>query len=730
MKRILSIILSIPLIFSSLNTFAGEGMWLLSMIGKNYEEMKEQGFRLTPEDIYNVNQACIKDAIVGLGNEGRPFSHFCTAGIVSDKGLIFTNHHCGYEMIQAHSTVEHDYLRNGFWASSLDEELPNEGTTASIMVRMEDVTAKVLNDVTEEMTENERTKAINKVADELVKEVEKDSNYKARVVDMFDNNQYFLFVHIIYKDVRLVGAPPENIGKFGGDTDNWSWPRHTGDFSIFRIYTAPDGTPASYNEENVPLKPKYHLPISINGIEEGDFSMVMGFPGGTDRYMTSYGLKETMEVVNKWRYNIRSIKLDILRKDMKKDPKIKLQYASKYARSSNYWKYSYEQNIALRKLNTMGQKQAMETKFQEWAEKLQSKKYMDVLDTIEVVYERRREDALARQFLLEALLIGPDLPVFSFQSISFLHQLKNEDLSDEERQKAIKKFKENAREFYKNYNPNTERKLIAALFDYFADNIDRKYYPGVFAEVYDKYDGNFEEYTEDIFTKSFFNPKSIFADEESMMDFLDDPKAKTLEKDPIYKMGTSILSMYRNVSGEMNEKSKSLEQARRYFVQGVMEINKDFQFYPDANSTIRLTYGNCMGYEPRDGVVYDYYTTLDGVMAKANPEDMEFDLPSHMYELYKDKKFGQYTNKKGELPVCFITDNDITGGNSGSPVMDAKGNLIGLAFDGNTEAMSGDIEFEEDLQRCIIVDIRYVLWLIDIYADADNLLDELSIVKK
>lgn len=730
MKRILTIILGITLMFSSLNTFAGEGMWLLSMIGKNYEEMKEQGFKLTPEDIYNVNQACLKDAIVGLGNEGRPFSHFCTAGIVSDKGLIFTNHHCGYEMIQEHSTVEHDYLREGFWASSLDEELPNEGTTASLMVRMEDVTAKVLNDVTEEMTEDERNKAINKVSDELIKEAEKDNNYKARIVDMFDNNQYFLFVHIIYKDVRLVGAPPEDIGKFGGDTDNWSWPRHTGDFSIFRIYTAPDGTPATYSEGNVPLKPKYHLPVSIKGIEEGDFSMVMGFSGGTDRYMTSYGLKETMEVVNKWRYNIRSIKIDILRKDMKKDPKIKLQYASKYARSSNYWKYSYEQNIALRKLNTMGQKQAMETKFLEWAEKLQSKKYVDVLDTIEVVYERRREDALARQFLLEALLIGPDLPIFSFQSISFLHQLKNEDLSDEERQKAIQKFKEKAKEFYKNYNPNTERKLIAALFDYFAENIDQKYYPEVFADVYDKYDGNFEEYTEDIFTKSFFNPKSIFADEESMMNFLNDPKAKTLEKDPIYKMGTSILSMYRNVYGKMNQKSKSLKRARRYFVQGLMEINKDFQFYPDANSTIRLSYGTCMGYDPRDGMVYDNYTTFSGVMDKADPEDMEFDLPGRMYELYKDKKFGQYTNKKGELPVCFITDNDITGGNSGSPVIDAKGNLIGLAFDGNTEAMSGDIEFEEDLQRCINVDTRYILWVIDIYADADNLLDELSIVKK
>lgn len=729
MKRLLSVILFISLMFPALRTMADEGMWLLSMIDKSYEEMKEKGLKLSPEDIYDINNASLKDAIVGLGNEGAPFSHFCSAGIVSDRGLILTNHHCGYGMIQEHSTVENDYLRDGFWARSLEEELDNEGITASIMVRMEDVTDKVLKNVTEDMSEKERDEAISKVSDKLIEEAEADNEYKARVKDMFDNNQYFLFVNIIYKDVRLVGAPPEDIGKFGGDTDNWSWPRHTGDFSVFRIYTAPDGSPATYSEENVPLKPKHHMPVSAKGIKEGDFSMVMGFPGGTDRYMTSYGLKETMDIVNKWRYNIRDIKLDIMREDMKSDPEIKLQYSSKYARSSNYWKYSYEQNIALRQLNTMEQKQSMENKFQQWAESIRSKKYRNVLDTIEVVYDRRREDALAKQFLLEALLIGPDLPVFAFQSSSFLNQLQNEDISEEKRQKAIDEFREKAEDFYKNYNPDTERKIMTALFNYFAENIDRKYYPEFFAEMYDKCDGDFKAFTEDIFTKSFFNPKSIFADEESMMDFLEKPKAKKLEKDPMYKMGMSILSMYRHVSGKIDKKSKSLKRARRFFVQGLMEIKPDFDFYPDANSTVRLTYGTAKGYEPRDGVVYDYYTTLDGVMEKADPDDMEFDIPDRLKELYKEEKFGQYTNDKGELPVCFITDNDITGGNSGSPVMDGEGNLIGLAFDGNTEAMSGDIEFEEELQRCINVDSRYVLWIIDIYANADNLMDEMTIVQ-
>jgi hypothetical protein len=729
MKRILSLLLIVSLMFSGFKASADEGMWLLSMIGKNMEDMKKEGLRLSADDIYSVNNASLKDAIVGLGNEGAPFSHFCTGEIISDQGLMLTNHHCGYGMIQEHSTVEHDYLRDGFWAKTKKDELKNDGITASILVRMEDVTDKVLNDVSEKMSEAERNKAISKVSETLIEDAEDGNDYSAQVIDMFDNNQYFLFVYIIYKDVRLVGAPPEDMGKFGGDTDNWSWPRHTADFSMFRIYTGPDGKPATFSEDNIPLKPKHHLPISLKDKKEGDFAMVMGFPGGTDRYMTTYGLKETMDITNKWRYKIRDIKLDIMRKDMAADPKVKLQYASKYAQSSNYWKYSREQNIALRKLNTMGQKQRIENKYQEWAESIRSKKYRNVLDTIEAVYDRRKENALAQQFLLEALLIGPELPLFAFRSSGLYRQLSNEDLSQEEKQKAVDNFKETAKEFYKDYNAPTERKLIAALFSYYAENVDAKYYPDYFAEINEKYDGNFKDYTDDVFTKSFFNPKSIFADEESMMAFLDDPKAKTMEKDPIYQMGTSILSSYRAISGEINLQSKSLERARRLFLEGLMKIRNDFEFYPDANSTIRLTYGTVKGYSPRDAVVYDHYTTLDGVMAKADPNDMEFDIPQRLRELYNEKAFGQYTNKKGELPVCFLTDNDITGGNSGSPVIDAEGNLIGTAFDGNTEAMSGDIEFEDELQRCINLDIRYTLWIIDVFAEADHLVEEMTIVK-
>ncbi|MFO7879271.1 MAG: S46 family peptidase [Bacteroidota bacterium] len=729
MKRLVGLILIISLTFSGFKASADEGMWLLSLIGKNMEDMKKQGLKLSAEDIYNVNNASLKDAIIGLGSEGAPFSHFCTGELVSDQGLMITNHHCGYGMIQEHSTVEHDYLRDGFWAKSKDEELANPGTTASILVRMDDVTDKVMKDVSSDMTESERNEAIGKVSEKLIEEAEADSNYAAQVIDMFDQNQYFLFVYIIYKDVRLVGAPPEDMGKFGGDTDNWSWPRHTADFSMFRVYTDAEGNPASYSEDNIPLKPKHHLPVSLKGYDKGDFAMVMGFPGGTDRYMTSYGLKETMDITNKWRYKIRDIKLNIMREDMADDPKVKLQYASKYAQSSNYWKYSREQNIALKQLKTVEQKQRLESKYQEWAESIRSKEYRNVLDTIEAVYDRRKEEALAKQFLLEALLMGPELPLFAYRSTGLVRQLENEELSEEDMQNAVDGFKANAKDFYKDYNPDTDRKIIAALFDFFAKNVDEKYYPKIFAEIHDKYDGDFEEYTEDIFTKSLFNPKSIFADEESMMEFLENPKAKTIQKDPVYKMGESIYNMYIQVSGKMSKESESLEQARRLFVDGLMKIGEEVQFYPDANSTIRLTYGTVKGYEPRDAVVYDYYTTLDGLMAKADPNDMEFDIPERLYELYEKKEYGQYTNEKGELPVCFLTDNDITGGNSGSPVIDAEGNLIGTAFDGNTEAMSGDIEFEDDLQRCINLDVRYTLWIIDVFAGADNLIEEMTIVK-
>jgi len=725
MKRLLSVLLIVSLTVSGFRAVADEGMWLLSMIGKNYEEMKEMGLKLSPEDIYSINQASLKDAIVGLGNDGAPFRHFCTGELISDQGLMLTNHHCGYGMIQKHSSVENDYLKDGFWAKSFDEELTNEGITASILVRMEDVTDQIVSELDEEMTEEERNAKIRELSSKITGAAEEGTEYAAQVATMFDNNQFFLFVYTIYKDVRLVGAPPEDMGKFGGDTDNWSWPRHTADFSMFRVYTGPDGKPATYSEDNKPLKPKHHLPVSLKGIEKDDFAMILGFPGGTDRYMTSYGLKETMDITNNWRYEIRDVKLNAMREDMNSDPKIKLQYASKYARSANYWKYSYEQNVALRKLNTMAQKQGIEEKYQAWADNVRTDKYRNVLSTIESAYESRKEEAYARQFLLEALLTGPDLTVFAFQATSFLRELQDEDLTEEQKQTAVENMKASAKEFYKDYNYGTEQKMLAALFTYFGENVDEKYYPEVYAEAHKKYKGDFNKWAEEMIEKE----KTIFATEENMMDFLEKPKAKKIEKDPMYQMAMSVLGKYREVSGQMNAKSEGLERARRLFVEGLMNINSDHSWYPDANSTIRLTYGKVDGYVPRDAVYYDYLTTMEGIMEKADPNSYEFDIPKRLKTLAETKDYGQYADKNGQLPVCFITDNDITGGNSGSPVINGEGHLIGTAFDGNGEAMSGDIEFEDNLQRCINLDVRYTLWIIDKFAGASNLIDEMTIIK-
>lgn len=725
MKRLLSFVLIISLSLSGFKAMADEGMWLLSLIGKNYEEMKEKGLKLSAEDIYSINQASLKDAIVGLGNEGSPFGHFCTGEIISDQGLMLTNHHCGYGMIQQHSSVENDYLKDGFWAMSKDQELSNEGITASILVRMEDVTEEITSELTDEMTEADRAVKIREISSKITEKAEEGTDYSAQVASMFDNNQFFLFVYIIYKDVRLVGAPPEDMGKFGGDTDNWSWPRHTADFSMFRIYTDADGKPASYSEENVPLKPKHHLPVSIKGIEEDDFAMVMGFPGTTDRYMTSYGLKETMDITNTWRYKIRTVKLDAMREDMNADPKIKLQYASKYARSANYWKYSHEQNIALKQLNTMGQKQALESKYQAWADNLRTEKYRNVLSTIETAYSSRSEDAYARQFLLEALLTGADLPLFAIQTSGLFDKLTEKELSDEDKAMIVERLKGLAKDFYKDYNAGTEQKMLAALYNYFGEHVDAKYHPEVYAAVNKKCKGDFDKWAESLIVKE----KTFFATEESMMAFLEKPNAKKILKDPMYQMGSSVYSKFREVSASMSQSSEGLERARRLFVEGLMTIGNDEIWYPDANSTIRLSYGKVGGYVPRDAVYYEYYTTMDGILEKADPNDMEFNIPARLQKLAEAKDYGRYADKNGELPVCFLTDNDITGGNSGSPVINANGELIGTAFDGNGEAMSGDIEFEDNLQRCINLDVRYTLWIIEKFAGATNLIEEMTIVE-
>ncbi len=725
MRKFASLFLGLSLLLSLSNAKADEGMWLLSLLNKNTAEMQEKGFKLSAQDIYDINNSSIKDAIVGLGFEGRPFRHFCTGEVISDQGLFLTNHHCGFNAIQSHSTTEHDYLSDGFWAYNKKEELTNPGITASILVRMEDVSKEVLSKVNDEMSEEDRYKAIEKIAIELEKKAEEGTDYKANVKSMFEGNQYFIFVYQIYRDVRLVGAPPQSMGKFGGDTDNWMWPRHTADFSMFRIYTGADGKPAAYAEENVPLKPKHHLPVSAKGVEEQDFAMILGFPGTTKRYLTSFGLEETMKITNKNRYDIRTLKLDIMMNDMLKDAKVRIQYASKHAGSANYWKYSNEQNKALAKLNTMGHKQAIEKGFLNWAnkKKKRSAKYGKALEMISKVYADRKEAMNASSYLREALLSGAEMPVFAIKTSGLKSLLAADTLNTEAIEKAVTGLRKAAKGFYKNYNSPTDQKLMAGMYKMYAENIATDQQPEIFKTIADEYQNDFATFADKVYATS------VFATAESFNKFLDAPELEVLENDIAFKTGNSILKKYREVAAKVSVGADEMKKGKRLFVDGLMQINKKQNLAPDANSTIRITYGNVGGYTPKDGVYYNHYTTLKGVMEKEDPTSHEFAVPAKLKELYNAKDFGIYADENGNLPACFLTNSDITGGNSGSPVINGNGELIGTAFDGNSEAMSGDIDFEENLQRCINLDIRYTLFIIDKFAGAQNLIDEMTIVK-
>ncbi len=726
MRKLASLVLGLSLLLSFSTAKADEGMWLLSLLKKqNAAEMQKMGFKLSAKDIYDINNNSMKDAIVGLGRAGRPFRHFCTGEIISGQGLFLTNHHCGFPSIQSHSTTEHDYLADGFWAYDKSEELTNEGITASIMVRMEDVTKKILATVNDKMTEDERYAAIDKVSAEIVKATEAASEYKASVKSMFAGNQYFLFVYEIFQDVRLVGAPPQSMGKFGGDTDNWMWPRHTADFSMFRIYTDASGKPAKYAATNVPLKPKHHLPVSIKGVEENDFAMIMGFPGTTKRYLTSFGLEETMKITNKNRYDIRTVKLDVMMKDMLKDPKVRIQYASKHAGSANYWKYSNEQNKALKKLNTMGAKQEVEAEYTAWANKKSKRaaKYGEALNMIDEVYSGRKEVKYDLSYISEALLQGAEMYMFALKSTGLMKKLSADTLDQASIAKTVEGLKGAAKVFYKDYNKPTDQKLMAALFAKYAENIVEEKRPDIFKVIAEEYNGDYNKFASEVYSKS------VFASEDSFNKFLENPTSETIANDIAFKIGNSIFSTYRGLASETNKGAENLVKGKRLFVDGLMQINKKKNLAPDANSTLRLTYGKVGGYSPKDGVYNKHYTTLDGVMEKENPASHEFQVPAKLKELFKNKDFGQYADKNGKLPACFLTNSDITGGNSGSPVINGNGELIGTAFDGNSEAMSGDIDFEDNLQRCINLDIRYTLFIIEKYAGAKNLIEEMTIVK-
>lgn len=715
MKRLTTLLLGFLLLVSSALR-ADEGMWLLPLLQKyNIQAMQQKGFKLTADDIYNLNQASIKDAVIIFGRG-------CTGEVVSDQGLVLTNHHCGYAAIQQHSTPEHDYLEDGFWAKSFEEEIPTPGLTATFLVRIEDVTEQVNAAFKPEMSEADRDKAAMEIGRKIAKQATEGTNYTASVRSFFGGNQFFLLVYEVFNDVRLVGAPPSSIGKFGHDTDNWMWPRHTGDFSVFRIYAGKDNKPADYSPENVPYKPKHFLPISLKGVNNGDFTMIMGYPGSTQRYMTAVEVQERMNILNANRIYVRGIKQEIWLKDMQADKAVNIKYASKYAGSSNYWKNSIGMNKALKRLKVYDFKKQQEEEFTKWvlASPERQQKYGDALNLINEGVTGRKEYLHASQYINEALFSGAEIVGFASMTRSLADALKGN--KPEEVTKISKSLKARSENFYKNYNTPTDQKTAKAMFRIFMENVPLTYQPDIFNTIRTKYKGDVDKFIDQMFAKT------MFTDPAKFNAFLDKPNLKALEKDPVYIAAISISNKAEEISKVMAPFNEKLQRGQRLYIAGIIEMNEGKAMYPDANFTMRLTYGEVKDYFPMDAVHYDYQTTLDGVMEKEDPDNWEFVVPEKLKELYNSKDYGRY-GKDGKMPVAFISTNDITGGNSGSPVMNGNGELVGIAFDGNWEAMSGDIVFENKLQRTISVDIRYVLFVIDKYAGATRLIDEMKIIE-
>ena len=740
MKKLL-FVLAFFMLASLGKTYADEGMWLPMFVERlNYADMQKAGLQLTPEEIYSVNQSSLKDAIVGLSNSPTPSGFFCTGEIVSDQGLLFTNHHCGYDVIQKHSTLEHDYLTNGFWAKSLDEEIANQELSVSFLVRMEEVTDSVFAKVTPEMSSDERNAAIRTVSSRLKKAAAEDGKYNVVVKSFFGGNEYYLFVYQVYTDVRLVGAPPSAVGKFGGDTDNWMWPRHTGDFSIFRVYTAPDGSPADYSEENIPMKPKHYLPISLDGVKKDDFAMIWGYPGSTNRYLTSSGVNFLLNDQYPAIIELFGKKLETWKEFMDVDQQVKIQYASKYAVTANSWKYLIGQTRGLKKLDVFSEKQKIEEQFTQWvqADPNREKQYGNTLESLQKAYDDMSGTVEPLLYTSFAGLNGAEIVGYANSFNSLLELMKpidkktlpkDKDMAEkmkQEREEQLKSTAESMKneldEHFKDYYAPADEKVLAEMLKLYYQKVPVNMQTPIVYQMFNKYKGDFDQYAAAVFKNS------IFADKARLSAFLDNPNRRALEKDPALELANGFMEKLMEVSGGFRGAQASLGEGERLFIAGLREMQPNRVFYPDANSTMRMSYGSVQDYQAADAIEYNYFTTSNGILEKEDPTNDEFIVPAYLKELIEKQDFGPY-GVDGELRVCFLTTNDITGGNSGSPVINGKGELIGIAFDGNWEAMSGDIAFEPALQRTINVDIRYVLFIIDKYAGATNLIDELTIHK-
>ena len=694
---------------------ADEGMWMLPLLEKmNGKALEEAGCRLSPDQIYSINHSSLKDAVVQFGGG-------CTGEIISDEGLLVTNHHCGYASIQQLSSVDHDYLTDGYWAMNRSEELPVEGLSVTFLEYMEDVTAdfeagrkkaeKMFRDSTDKealvinyLNEHVYGKILNKAEEDFP---ECDSY----IMPFYNENVYYLIVYKEYRDIRFVGAPPSSIGKFGADTDNWVWPRHTGDFSMFRVYADKNNNPADYSEDNVPYTPKQSLKISLKGFQEGDYTMIMGYPGTTVRFQTAPELRN-MLVQNDIRIAARTVRQDVILEDMLADPAVKIQYANKYASSSNGWKKWQGMKLAFEKLGIIGRAEAEEAAFSEWvnSNKKRAAKYGDCLATIKDATEKLTGPYSVFTTLSESVA-RIELASFAMKCNSALTDTTETAISD-----AITPI----RDLYKDYSEPTDRKVAKALIKFYRDNISPEYYlEGI---------GDFASMDIDAYVDSLFD-NSSFTSLEKLKEQTAAKGASAITDDPAVALGKACNKILDESFMQMRMYLEEIGEGRKAYTAGLLEWKKGEPSYPDANFTMRLTYGSVKSYSPADAVLYRYYTTLDGVMEKEDPDNWEFVVPAKLKELWKNGDFGEYALADGKMPLAFLTNNDITGGNSGSPVLNADGELIGLAFDGNWESMSSDVMFEPELQRCICVDIRYVLFIMDKFGGAGYLLDEMNIVR-
>ena len=692
---------------------ADEGMWVLKELNKqNLARMKELGFNPSYEQLYSETDPCVANAVVIFGGG-------CTGITVSNEGLIFTNHHCGYGSIQQLSSVEHDYLKDGFVSQSKEEELPVPGLTVRYLRETIDVTDRIVSEIEGIGEEYKRVMAADSIGQVLCDSIGTDEFKAASVVPFYSDNKYYLVVYNVFRDVRMVFAPPSSVGKFGGDTDNWMWPRHTGDFSVFRVYANANNEPAEYAKENKPYQPKYVAEVSLQGYTDKDYAMTIGFPGSTSRYLCSWGVQQRIESENEPRIEVRGIKQDIWKRAMSASDAVRIKYASKYAGSSNYWKNSIGMNKGLARLGVIARKQEQEKAFAAWvAQDAQRKaKYGNVLKQLEEGYTSSDECQRALVYLMESLERGTEIVGLARMVNSF----DPEGSTAEERRIFLE---DRIQPFFKDYEPTLDQEVLAAMMQIAKQRIPAKYLPDVFTKIDKKYKGDYKKYAADVFKKT------KLLSYENIVELIANPKKNAkLKKDPAFELSLSSLVAMLNLRQEMNDASDKIIQGERLYLAGLMEIYPEKTFYSDANFTMRMSYGSIGGYRPYDAAWYTYFTTEKGILEKQDPTSDEFAVQPEILDLIKERDFGPYANADGDLQLCFLTNNDITGGNSGSPIFDKNARLIGLAFDGNWEAMSGDIAFEPELQRCIGVDIRYVLFMIDKWGQCPRLINELKLVK-